>query len=596
MTLQVPQSSMLSPNNKLFSVKFLLILLLITSLAIRIFWITKAPPSMYWDEMDAGYQAYSILKTGKDYFGNYPSTVIHSYADFRAPVLIYLLIPFIAVLGLTTLAVKLPLVLMGTLSVYLIFLVTDKLFRNKGLALLAGMLTAFAPWNIQYSRIVYEAIPMLMFFLAGLLFFLKGLEKNKYFIISAIFFSLSMFTYNTMKLFTPLMLAALIIIYFKKLRINKLTLTAFMVIIITVSFGLYGSIFQKGGQRFNEISIFSDPYISVQINDLRHLSNLAYNNSDDVGQQARLLDQLLYNKPLFILDKIIQNYLKAFSLEFLFIKGDPIQRHSASNVGGFYRIEALTVMLGIIFLIFNFKKNSKAVLIIFSWILIAPIPSVLTRDGFNHATRLFMLFPVLTISSALGVYYLAQALSSSFKKPTLFLLLVLWLFSLTAYLNFYFGSYNHENAKSFQFRFNEASQVALENKNNYEYVIIDDSNDSALMNYLFVSAYNPEKFQLLNRTDSINFRLSENFNGYKLDNTIIMKPEIRKWDKAFLESKFEDNYLLIVTPQQMNEEDPEKLLQKLTDNQKLKDTIYYKSGSPAFYVIESLKPSLNESL
>ncbi len=587
---------MLSLNNKFLSAKFFLIILLIAGFAVRIFWITKAPPSMYWDEMDAGYQAFSILKTGKDYFGNYPSLVIHSFADYRAPVLIYLLIPFIAVLGLTTLAVKLPIALMGTLSIYLIFLVTDKLFRNKRLALLAALFTALAPWNIQYSRIVYEAIPMLVLFLAGLLFFLKGLEKNKYFIFSAVFFSLSIFTYNTMKLFIPLMLAALVRVYFQKLKVNKVTLTALLIVIIALSGALYGTIFQKGGQRFNEISVFSDPHIPVQINNLRHLSSLAYNDSEIIGQHPRLIDNLLYNKPLYILDKIIQNYLKVFSLDFLFIKGDPIQRHSASNVGGLYRIEALTVLLGIIFLILNFKKKSTSFLVIICWILIAPISAVVTRDGFNHATRLFMLFPVLTITSALGLNYLTYIKSAGLKRAVVLLVIALWLFSLTAYLNYYFGSYNLENAKSFQFGFNEAAKIALENKNNYEYVIIDDSNDSALMNYLFVSAYDPAKFQSLNQTDSINFKLSENFNGYKLDDTIIMKPEIRKWDNAFLNNKFNSTYLLIVTPQQMKEEDPVKLLQRLTDDQKLKDIIYYKSGSPAFYVIESLKPSPDDNL
>lgn len=165
-----------------------------------------------------------------------------------------------------------------------------------------------------------------------------------------------------------------------------------------------------------------------------------------------------------------------------------------------------------------------------------------------------------------------------------------WLYCVVTYLNYYFGSYNIESAKAFQFRFNEAAQTAFENKSNYEYVIIDDKTDSALMNYLFVSSYDPANFQELTKAGSLTQEIDKNFRAYKLDNVYLMQPRARNWDEAFALNQFNFNYLLIVTPEQMNEEDPQKINLKLTRNQNLKKTIYYKSGLPAFYVIESKKP------
>lgn len=576
------------PKTKFLSSKFLLGVILALSFIVRIWNIENAPPSMYWDEMDAGYQAYSILKTGKDYFGETPSFVVHSFADFRAPILIYLMIPFIAVLGLTTVAVKLPVILLGTLSVLLIYILTKQLFKKDTISLLAALFVSFAPWSIQYSRIAYEAIPMLAIFLIGLIMFLKGLSKSKYFIFSSIFFSLALFTYNTMKLFIPLVLVILIGIYFKKLKLNKNAVIALIFFTLALSAGLYGTIFQNGGQRFSEISIFTDPQNANHIDDMRENSNISYQSTKTLGESPRLIDKIIYNKPLLLLDRLTQNYLKAFSFDFLFVKGDSNLRHSPSHVGEFFRVEIVSILLGLIFLIVNFKKDQSSSILILLWILVAPISAVVTRDGSNHATRLFMLFPALSVVSALGLAYLWQVLNKKNKLPFIALFSIVWVFCVTSYLNFYFGSYNLENAKAFQFGFNEAVQIAVENKNNYEYVIIDDRSDSALMNYLFLTSFDPSKFQTLVKTKTLTNDIS-GFFGDQLDNIILMQPKVKNWENTFSTNQFDKNYLLIVTPEQMKEHSEDKVYRKFAENQKLIKTVHYKTGESAFYVIESKK-------
>ena len=80
-----------------------LILLLIMALAfwLRFYKLTQAPPSLYWEEVALGYDAYSLLKTGKDHRGNsWPIVYLESYMDFKSLLYSYTLILSMAIFGL----------------------------------------------------------------------------------------------------------------------------------------------------------------------------------------------------------------------------------------------------------------------------------------------------------------------------------------------------------------------------------------------------------------------------------------------------------------------------------------------------------------
>ena len=567
--------------------KLPLILILLLALFMRTWNLNQAPASLYWDEMDVGYQAYSLLKTGKDYFGSFNPLVTHSFADFRAPLLIYSTIPFVAILGLNSISVRLPAAIFGTISVLLIYILTLQLFNNRKTALIAALLTALAPWNIHYSRMAFEATLMLSLFLTGLTSFLRGLTKPKWFIASSIFFGLSLFAYNTAKLFVPLILLVLVFLYLRTKQFKKNLLIPTLIFGLIYMGSLYGTVFLNGGQRFSEVSVFTDPQIVSQIDRIRYDSGVSYAPSIETGQGVRFLDKILYNKVTYVLDIVARNYLQAFSTHFLYLEGDPNLRHSTSKTGEFYPIEILTIFAGLIVLVLGLKKHRKSSLLLLIWILIAPLSAVVTRDGGTHASRLFFLFPALTLTSALGFTSILENSPKKLKYVLPVLISAIWLFNVAFFFNFYFGYYQITGAKSFQYGFNEAVAEAMESKKKYEYVIIDDRRDSALMNYLFMTNYDPHSFQ--SNLKSLDFELLQS-RGDKLDNIILMKPGERNWKTIFKKNQLDKNYLLIVSSEQLNEEAQEKVGERLTENQKLLKVIYYKSGTPAFYVIESKQP------
>ncbi|MBU1967161.1 hypothetical protein KKH50_02615, partial [Patescibacteria group bacterium] len=103
-------------KKRLFLILFSLILVLATGL--RLYGITKFPPSLYWEEAALGYDAFSILRTGKDHHGNpFPIVAFESFGDWKPSLYFYAIVPFIKLLGLTELAVRLPAALSGIVIV-----------------------------------------------------------------------------------------------------------------------------------------------------------------------------------------------------------------------------------------------------------------------------------------------------------------------------------------------------------------------------------------------------------------------------------------------------------------------------------------------
>src|SRR3990170_7439708 len=101
--------------------KYLLLIILL-GFALRTVYISDFPPSLNWDEVSLGYNAYSVLKTGKDEWGKILPVIFTAYGDYKLPGYIYTLVPFISIFGLNAFAIRLPSVLAGTITVLFTYL------------------------------------------------------------------------------------------------------------------------------------------------------------------------------------------------------------------------------------------------------------------------------------------------------------------------------------------------------------------------------------------------------------------------------------------------------------------------------------------
>src|SRR5260370_17176755 len=77
-------------------------LALIVGVGIRVARLDKMPPALNQDEACDGYDAYSILTTGRDHHGNFMPIVMQGFNDYRMPLLQYSLVPLVAPFHLQT--------------------------------------------------------------------------------------------------------------------------------------------------------------------------------------------------------------------------------------------------------------------------------------------------------------------------------------------------------------------------------------------------------------------------------------------------------------------------------------------------------------
>ncbi|GAI80456.1 unnamed protein product, partial [marine sediment metagenome] len=78
----------------------LVFLIFFFSLFLRLFKLGDFPLSLNRDEAAIGYNAYSILKTGRDEWGEKLPLSFKSFGDYKMPLYIYFTVPFIKIFGL----------------------------------------------------------------------------------------------------------------------------------------------------------------------------------------------------------------------------------------------------------------------------------------------------------------------------------------------------------------------------------------------------------------------------------------------------------------------------------------------------------------
>lgn len=486
---------------KKFSSKHLLIGIIILASVLRLWMLSKNPVSLFGDELDLGYQAYSILKTGKDYYGNFLPIHFHSIAEWRTPLYLYSAVPSVAIFGITPFGVRLPAAIFGILSVWIIYLTVKEILsfgqeavKRHPRALLAAFLLAVSPWHIQYSRAGFEATQLLLFLLLGLLFFFKSFKSGKWLWISALSFSLTPWVYSTAKLFTPLLLVFLFVFWRKEIfKISKKYLVYAVIAFIIVGGPIaVNTVYGGGTQRFSYISVFSDPTTEPEVGADR-LNDARVRGEMGEGLKPTLTDRIIHNKFTFWGEEMIKNYLRSFSTDFLFVKGDINPRHSA-GIGEFYRIEVIPLILGIVFF-FTSKRDLRIKVLLGFWILAGVFPSAITREGAAHATRLILILPPLLILISFGLVEAFRRIKPRFNILAAGIYAVVFLISFGLYLHQYYAHYPWESERWWHAGWGEAIAAVKEIDGGYDKVAISMRGEPAWIFFAGHYMFPPDVWQ-----------------------------------------------------------------------------------------------------
>src|SRR3990167_10167853 len=132
--------------------KMLVLLIIIVAFLIRIYHITSVPPPAQRDEVGFIYDAYSLLKTGRDQHGRFLPIAFESFGVWEYPIQYYLKIPFAFLLGPTVLASRLSVVFVSLLTIMLIYKLALKLFFDRNIALLSAFVASISSYHFFMSR------------------------------------------------------------------------------------------------------------------------------------------------------------------------------------------------------------------------------------------------------------------------------------------------------------------------------------------------------------------------------------------------------------------------------------------------------------
>lgn len=480
------------------SYRLILILILVLAFILRFWQLGINPPSLDWDEASIGYNAFSLLKTGKDEYGDFLPIAIRSFNDYKPPLYTYLTIIPVALFGLTEFSTRFISAFFGSLSIIVGYFLIKELFPNKSYIyyLLFTIFFALSPWHLQFSRVAFEANLAVFFFITGILFFLKGAKTNKFIPLSFISFAFAMYAYHSARLVVPLLIIGLIVIYRKTLREKLLWWIASIFILIIFLIPLIQQMRISTSARFSSVSVINpDERLGESIKSIEY----------DQKRQD-LVGKFMHNRRLVYAREILGGYLDHFNFDFLFLTGDPPGRHHAVGMGMLYLWDFPFIIIGVLYLLKNRDKNVN---LLFWWFLVAPLASSVTT-GTPHAVRALLYIPTYQIFTALGVarilyhlrYYQSSPSRSRFATPGRWLnrllpgvISALFIFNFYYYLHMYWWHTPIEYSKWWQYGYKDAVEEVAKIENRYDEVIVTYRYDQPYIYFLFYQKIDPVWYQ-----------------------------------------------------------------------------------------------------
>ncbi|MEJ2347668.1 MAG: hypothetical protein P8Y17_00505 [Patescibacteria group bacterium] len=177
------------------------------------------PNGFYVDEASVAYNAFSILKTGKDEYG-FPHPVFFRLMGSYTPSLfIYLsslLIKFFGMAPLVFRSISASAALLSILFFYLL-IQKMKLYKLKLSYFVITLFYSISPWLVFNARLGYETTLAFLVFNIGAYFLFLAYKKPKNLIPAVIFLSLSTYISHNQRFLAPLFLLGYFIVFRKKL-------------------------------------------------------------------------------------------------------------------------------------------------------------------------------------------------------------------------------------------------------------------------------------------------------------------------------------------------------------------------------------------
>jgi 4-amino-4-deoxy-L-arabinose transferase-like glycosyltransferase len=462
------------------TVLWLGLILAIAALA-RLYRLGDIPLGILPDEAVLGYDAYSVLKTGRDHHGDWLPLYFRAFNDYPPGIAHYIALPSLAIFGLNLAALRLPFALLGIGTVLFTFLLCLEFFRALGqkaansIGLMAALLVAVSPWAISQSRVALQVSTLSFFLVGGLWAFLaavrrrqEGLSAWRYWLPAGVLLGVSVWSYFTMRLLMALIVAGLLIFFAPFFRRHLRSLLGFVLpftavcLPFTVLTLLFWSTYNY---RFSLISVWA--------------------NNDFWGG----------------LGQFVVNYLSHFDPLRLFfgLNGDYTVTMSSRPIliGVVLPILLIPAVAGLFATFTPQLRRQKPIWVLWLWLFVFPLGDALTREDVPDEIRAMSGVALFEILAALGVWWLWQKLAerapgwrdvATVAAGGLFVLVTAY------YLHYAFVLEPVQRRDYFRYGFQEALAQAQKNMPADGKICIETSSQAYIL-VLFHSAYDPTAYQ-----------------------------------------------------------------------------------------------------
>ncbi len=470
--------------------KLLFVGIILLAILFRFYQLGVNPPSLTWDEAAWGYNAYSLGIDGKDEFGKFlPYAYFESFGDFKPPVYAYLTVIPVKIFGLNEFSTRFPSALFGVLTVILTYFLTQEIFftskQKDWYALAASFVLAISPWHVMLSRAAFEANVATFFIVCGVWLFLKAVHGKPWWLIcSAISFVLSMYTFNSARVVSPLLVIFLAIAFWKSLfQYKKQTIIAAVVGILILAPIVKFLLSPQAGLRFQEVNIFSDSSV------------VTTSNQEVANDNNAFWSKIIHNRRWLYTESFLHHYFDNLTPSFLFIKGDGNPKFSTQDVGELYLWDLPFFIIGIFLL---FRKKEGNWFVIPCWLLLAIIPAATARET-PHALRTEAALPTFQILVAYGfvqAMMFVHSLKKNLLRKTIYVIVsVLLLMNVIYFVHGYLAHYAREYSSEWQYGYKQSIDYVQSVQDQYDQIQITDDLGRPYIYYLFYTKTDPKTYR-----------------------------------------------------------------------------------------------------
>lgn len=203
------------------------LLILFGGALVRLVYLESVPGGLHQDEAFVALNAYDLYHEGRDSAGLHFPVYMSSWGDGQSAMYSWMLTILMIFTGgnWSIYLCRLPQALVAVFTLWAVYCLMRHMFgRTAGLW--AMFLLAVCPWHVMMSRWALDANLAPGFLMFGLLFFVKGIEDEKFFLLSALFYGLSLYCYAVIWPMLPVLLFLQVLygVLSRKIRLSRWTL------------------------------------------------------------------------------------------------------------------------------------------------------------------------------------------------------------------------------------------------------------------------------------------------------------------------------------------------------------------------------------